>query len=57
MNWKFSRCGFLGVAAACNGLSRAGTLKGRGVTISCHPSGPLTSYMPAKVKTVPKTAE
>ncbi len=32
MNSKFSRCGFLGVAAAGTGLSRAGTLKGRGVT-------------------------
>ncbi len=31
--------------------------KGRGVTISYYPSGPLIGYMPSKVKTVPKTAE
>lgn len=31
--------------------------KGRGVTISYYPSGPLLGYMPSKVKTVPKTAE
>jgi putative spermidine/putrescine transport system substrate-binding protein len=34
-----------------------GLSKGRGVTITYYPSGPLLGYMPAKVKTVPKTAE
>lgn len=31
--------------------------KGRGVTITYYPSGPLLSYMPDKVATVPKTAQ
>jgi putative spermidine/putrescine transport system substrate-binding protein len=34
-----------------------GLSKGRGVTITYYPSGPLLGYMPAKVKNVPKTAE
>lgn len=31
--------------------------KGRGVTITYYPSGPLLEYMPDKVKNVPSTAE
>lgn len=34
-----------------------GLSKGRGVTVTYYPSGPLISYMPEKVKTAPTTAE
>ncbi len=34
-----------------------GLAKGQGVVVTYYPSGPLLSYMPARVKNVPKTAE
>lgn len=34
-----------------------GLAKGQGVVVTYYPSGPLFSYMPARTKTVPKTAE
>lgn len=43
---------YLEPAARMQGLAR-----GQGVVVTYYPSGPLLSYMPARVRNVPKTAE